>query len=114
MVILPSAFACWGAPWVEATSNQSVSTGVIRLVLVLMGGFAMVVPGARGRLQGLLVPGATALVIAGLAQLSSGLNAVPRWLALAVVGAGLIFAGARLEVLRKRGREVRDYLATLH
>jgi len=39
---------------------------------------------------------------------------VPRWLALAVVGAALILAGARLEVLRKRGREVRDYLATLH
>ena len=114
MVILPSALACWGAPWVEATSNQSVATGVVRLVLVLAGGFAMVVPGARGRLQGLLVPGVTALVIAGVAQLSSGLSAVPRWLALAVVGAGLILAGARLEVLRKRGREVRDYLATLH
>ncbi|MEI7779091.1 MAG: hypothetical protein WCJ42_06650 [Actinomycetes bacterium] len=114
VAIVPSALACWGAPWVVAESNQATSAALLRLILVLAVGFAMVVPGARGRLQGLLVPGVAGLVLAGGAQLSSGLSAVPRWLALAVVGAALILAGARLEVLRKRGREVRDYLATLH
>jgi hypothetical protein len=47
-------------------------------------------------------PAAAALVIAGTAELWGSTHVLPRWLVLAVVGAALLLAGARIEWLRDR------------
>ena len=65
---LPSAIACWAAPWI--TDNGGPATEhIVRLVLVLgLSGLAAIA-GARLRLAGLFWPAAAALVIAGTAEL---------------------------------------------
>jgi hypothetical protein len=111
--LLPSAFACWAAPWVNDVEGQSTGTALVRLVTVLGLGLAGLAFGARLRTAGLVVPSAVALVLAGAAQIWGGLAAMPRWVALALAGAALIIVGARLERLRGRGRELGDFVDSL-
>jgi hypothetical protein len=98
---LPSAIACWAAPWITDTGGPSTEH-IVRLVLVLgLSGLAAIA-GARLRLAGLFWPAAAALVVAGTAELWGSTHVLPRWLVLAVVGAALLLAGARIEWLRDR------------
>ena len=69
--------------------------------------------GGRWQLGGLLIPGAVALVIAALGQLSRGLATLPRWIGLAIAGTLLIVAGARVEALRRSGRRVIGWVGQL-
>jgi hypothetical protein len=71
---------------------------------VLVVGAAVLVVGVRLRAGGLVLPAATAVAIAALAQVWTGLQGLPRWLALALVGVVLVAAGARFEWVRAEGR----------
>jgi len=113
MALLPSAFACWGAPWVADATEQTSGEGLIRLVALLVVGVAVVGVGARRRSSGLLLPGTAALAVTAAAQTWGGLSALPRWLALGLAGATLIVLGARLEWLRQRGHQARTFVGTL-
>jgi hypothetical protein len=113
VALLPSAFSCWGAPWVDDFSDQSTTEATVRLLLVLVASVAVVVVGSQLRLSGLLVPGAAALVIVGTAQVWTGLLGMPRWLGIAVAGTVLFVGGARIEWLRARGRRARRFVDDL-
>ena len=114
MALLPSAFACWAAPWVVGSAGQTSNEALTRLVTVLVVGVTVVTVGAHLRLSGLLLPSAVALGVAGAAQLYGTLAAMPRWLALGLAGAALVIVGARLEWLRGRGLQVRTFVGSLH
>ena len=89
------------APWITDTGGPTTEH-IVRLVLVLsLCGLAAIV-GARLRLAGLFWPAVVALVIAGAAELWGSTHVLPRWVVLAVVGAALLLAGARIEWLRDR------------
>ena len=113
VALLPSAVAGWGAPWVTDLTDQSTTVGLIRLLAVLAAASLAVIVGVRKQVFGLVVPGAAALVLIAAAQVWSGLAATPRWLAIAVVGTGLLAVGARLEWLRGQGRDLRHYVSGL-
>lgn len=109
--LIPSALACWIAPW--ALGGGQAGGHLVRLGLVLATSLAAVVAGARWRLGGLLLPGAAALVIAALAQVYSGLANLPRWIGLGIAGTLLIVAGARIEALRREGRRAAGWVGDL-
>jgi hypothetical protein len=48
-----------------------------------------------------------------LAQVWTGLQGLPRWLALAMVGAALVAAGARFEWVRAEGRRASAWVRGL-
>jgi hypothetical protein len=109
LALLPSALATWGAPWV--TGSDDDPTGhLVRLVLVLAVGGALAVVGARMSALGALLPAVSALVVAAAAQLWTGLEALPRWVALGLVGALLVLAGARFEWVRSEGRRAHAWM----
>lgn len=109
LALLPSALATWGAPWV--TGSDDDPTGhLVRLVLVLAVGGALAVVGARMSALGALLPAVSALVVAAAAQLWTGLEALPRWVALGLVGGLLVLAGARFEWVRNEGRRAHAWM----
>ncbi len=114
MALLPSAIACWAAPWVVEATDQAPTEALARMVAVLVVSVVVVALGAHLRLAGLLVPGSVALGVAGAAQVWGGLIAVPRWLALGLAGATLVTLGARIEWLRGEGRTLRRFAGSLH
>jgi hypothetical protein len=103
VALVPSAVAAWSAPWVTG-ADEPVGLPLLRLVLVLVVGAAVLVVGVRLRWGGLVLPAAAAVTLAALAQVWTGLQGLPRWLALAVVGGVLVAAGARFEWVRAEGR----------
>jgi hypothetical protein len=103
VALVPSALVTWSAPWVTG-SAAPVGPSLLRLLLVLVVGAAVLVVGVRLRAGGLVVPAAVAVALAALAQVWTGLQGLPRWLALALVGAVLVAAGARFEWVRAEGR----------
>ncbi len=111
--LLPSAVATWSAPWVAEVSGEPVGEHLLRLVLVLAGSALVLVIGVRRRAAGLVVPAAVALGLAGFAQLWTGLQALPRWVALAAVGAALVLTGARFEWVRSEGRRASAWVRGL-
>ncbi len=113
MALLPSAAATWLAPWAVDLWSETTTTHLLRLAAVLVGGVLAVVLGARHHLAGLFVPGSIALVIAGGAQLWSGLETLPRWGGLAIAGTLLVVAGARIEWLRHEGRRAVGWVGDL-
>jgi hypothetical protein len=80
---------------------------------VLVVSAVLLVAGVRRRAGGLLWPGAVGLALAGSAQLWGGLQSLPRWVALALVGGSLVLAGARFERLRSEGRRARAWAQEL-
>jgi hypothetical protein len=98
---------------VSGEDLDTVGWPLLRLVLVLVVSAAVLVLGVRLHSLGLVVPAAAAVLLAGLAQLWTGLQALPRWLALALVGAALVAAGARFEWVRAEGRRARGWLREL-
>lgn len=104
VALLPSAIATWAAPWALDVSELGTTWHLVRLGGVLVAGVAAAVVGARLRLGGLLIPAAVALLTAASAQVWSGLSTLPRWVGLAIAGALLVVAGARIEHLRAQGR----------
>lgn len=109
VALLPSALATWGAPWV--TDSDDDPTGhLLRLVLVLTVSGVLAVVGARMHALGVLLPAACALVVAAGAQVWTGLETLPRWVALGLVGALLVLAGARFEWVRSEGRRARAWM----
>jgi hypothetical protein len=103
VALVPSALATWSAPWVSGV-DQPVGPPLLRLALVLVVGAALLVVGVRLRAGGLVLPAAAAVSVAALAQVWSGLQGLPRWLAMALVGVALVAAGARFEWVRAEGR----------
>lgn len=113
MALIPSAFATWDAPWSPGTANGDVTSSLVRLSAVLIAGGIATIAGARRGLAGLLIPGALALAIVGVGQVWTALANLPRWIALALAGAALILAGARVEWLRGQGARAGHWLGTL-
>ncbi len=113
VALIPSAFFCWGAPWVSDGNDQTTGEAAVRLVVVLIAGVSVVAVGARTRLAGLFLPGALALGIVGGAQVWTGLAALTRWFAIGLAGATLFILGARIEWVRRGGREARTFVASL-
>jgi hypothetical protein len=99
VALIPSALATWGATWVTHRSGASTEH-IVRLVVVLLAGTAGIIAGARQGRAGLFLPAAAAVAIAGAAQVFTSLDALPRWVALATVGAILLASGAHIEWLR--------------
>ena len=106
VALLPSAFATWLSPWVSDVSGEATEH-VVRLVVVLVVGGVLMVVGARQHAPGVLLPASAAVLVAGTAQLWTGLATLPRWVALALVGMLLVLAGARFEWVRDEGRRAR-------
>lgn len=113
MALIPSAVATWAAPWAWDVSNLDSSWHLARLGATLCVCVIAVVTGARLNLGGLLVPAATALIIAAGAQVWSGLSNLPRWFGLAIAGTLLVLAGARIEWLRRESRRAAGWLEGL-
>lgn len=115
VALVPSALACWSAPWVDPAGGDGgpAAEDLARLVVVLVVSAVLLVVGVRTRSAGLVWPGAVALTLAASAQLWGGLQTLPRWLALAVVGGALVLAGARFEWVRSEGRRARAWAREL-
>ena len=109
VALLPSAFAAWLSPWVSDVSGGATEH-VVRLVVVLVVGGVLMVVGARQHAAGVLVPSAAAVLVAGTAQLWTGLATLPRWVALALVGVLLVLAGARFEWVRDKSGRARRWV----
>ena len=105
VALIPSALASWFEPWSQPS--------LIRFLVVMTAGLVLLLIGVRGHILGLVVPSAIAIGITAVAQLFATLDLLPRWLALAIVGAALIVAGARLEWLRDRRRDTQEWLESL-
>ncbi|MFE9245198.1 SCO7613 C-terminal domain-containing membrane protein [Nocardiopsis sp. NPDC006938] len=90
---------------------------VWRVPAVLAVGLAVVVWGLRQRLSAALALGGLALLVTSLRAFGPPLwelgQMTPNWLPFAVVGALLLFVGARYEASLTRLRRVRQYLARL-
>lgn len=109
VALLPSAVATWVAPWVLGPTNAATEH-LVRLGLVLGIGGVLMVLGARKHWLGVLLPASAAVLVAGVSQLWTALDALPRWVALASVGILLVLAGARFEWLRDEGRKARTWV----
>ncbi|MGB9375236.1 MAG: hypothetical protein WCA82_13895 [Jiangellales bacterium] len=109
VALLPSALATWFSPWVSSLSGDTTEH-VVRLVVVLVVGGVLMVVGARQHALGLLLPASGAVLVAGSAQVWTGLATLPRWIALALVGTLLVLAGARFEWVRDEGRRARTWM----
>jgi hypothetical protein len=96
MAALPSA--------VLACAQASTEHGALRSALVIVGGAALGVLGARLRVKAALLVGLVAAIAAGLGQAVAFGDLVPRWLALAVAGALLVGSGFSTERLGRVGR----------
>ena len=103
--LLPSALVIWDEPWSTAS--------LARFLIVMLAGVVCLLLGVRGHLLGLVVPATLAVSIAATAQLWATLDTLPRWLALALAGAALIGAGARIEWVREKRQETSAWLRTL-
>ena len=77
---------------------------VLRAVLVGVSAFALVLVGAQRRLQAPLVLGAIVLLVLGIDTLGPAAARLPRWIALAVPGAILLWVGATFERRREAAR----------
>jgi hypothetical protein len=86
--------------------------GLARPLAVTAAALAVLLAGARSRLQAPMVLGAGALLIVGLDALWPVAARVPRWAAIGTVGILLLWLGAtaerRLTQLREAGRRFRD------
>ncbi len=91
MALLPSALSAFG----EAVTGQGPTRGL----LVLAAGAVMVVAGAVIRWQAPFLVGLAGALVAGLGQLWSLADLVPRWVALALAGALLVGAGFGFELI---------------
>lgn len=109
VALLPSALATWFSPWVSSLSSGTTEH-VVRLVVVLVVGGVLMVIGARHHALGVLLPASAAVLVAGSAQVWTGLATLPRWIALALVGTLLVLAGARFEWMRDEGRRARTWV----
>lgn len=109
VALLPSAVATWFSPWVSSLTGDTTEH-VVRLVVVLVVGGVLMVVGARQHALGLLLPASAAVLVAGSAQVWTGLATLPRWIALALVGTLLVLAGARFEWVRDEGRRARTWM----
>jgi hypothetical protein len=103
--LVPSAVALWPDPW----SGQSL----VRFLAVLGVGTVLLVVGVRRSLLGVVAPAALALCIAGTAEVWETLDLFPRWVALTLAGAVMLFLGARIEWLKRGGEQVGHWLGTL-
>lgn len=112
VALLPSAAATWLAPWVLDTQDDP-GQHLIRLGLVLAVGAVAMVLGVHQHWLGVLLPASAAVLLATLAQVWTGLDALPRWAALAIAGTLLVLAGARFEWLRGEGRKARTWVRQL-
>ena len=109
VALVPSALAAWNSPWVQHTSAPA-REHLVRLLLVLAFGVTLACVGAMRHKAGLVLPGAAAVLAAGSAQVWTSVAALPRWIALALAGALLLGAGARLEWLRRTGDAASGWL----
>lgn len=109
VALLPSALATWFSPWVSSVSSDTTEH-VVRLIGVLVVGGVLMVVGARRHALGVLLPASAAVLVAGSAQVWTGLATLPRWIALALVGTTLVLAGARFEWMRDEGRRARTWV----
>ncbi len=109
VALLPSAVMAWAAPWVQ-DGNDDPTAHLVRLVAVLVVGTVACIAGARRHSLGLFLPAAASLLVAAAAQLWTGLDALPRWMALGLAGVLLVVTGARFEWVRGEGSRARTWM----
>ena len=104
---MPSALAVWDI-WLSTDFYD-----LLRVSVVILTATACVIVGALTRLAGLLWPGLlSAMTALAPTVLVAGLL-FGAWIPLLIGGVVLIFVGARLEKLRRAGREVAVWIAHL-
>ncbi|HAS08362.1 MAG TPA: hypothetical protein DCR52_03765, partial [Actinobacteria bacterium] len=74
----------------------------------------LAIVGGRNHWAGVFWPGVAAVIVISVAQIADVAALLPQWVSLAVVGVGLLIAGARWESVRLRGHRTRQWAGTLH
>ena len=99
----------------SAGAGAAPSTqALIRIVSFLILGLVLAILGGRNHWAGVFWPGVVAVIVIAIAQITDVAALLPQWVSLAVVGVGLLVAGARWESVRLRGRRTRQWAGTLH
>ena len=99
----------------SAGAGQAPSTqALIRIVSFLILGLVLAIVGGRNHWAGVFWPGVVAVIVIAVAQIADVASLLPQWVSLAVVGVGLLVAGARWESVRLRGHRTRQWAGTLH
>ncbi|NLT53028.1 MAG: hypothetical protein GXX79_00340 [Actinomycetales bacterium] len=97
MAALPSALLAFA----QAADGRAP----LRAALVILGGTALGILGARFRVRAALLVGLAAALLAGLGQVGALADLVPRWIAMGVAGTLLLVAGFSAERLARAGRQ---------
>lgn len=86
---------------------------VLRPLLVLAAGAAVLLLGVSRRWQAPLVIGSLGLAVVAVSQLAPWAVGLPRWLSFGTVGLVLLVLGARYEERRRNARRAVDWVAAL-
>lgn len=112
-----SSWAAYGtglALALEPTLYMTLSDPALTRPLLLgAGAFAVVLVGARARLQAPLLLGGATLAIDALVQIAPLAGSLPRWVSIAVVGAILLLVGATYEQRLRDLRKLQDHIEAL-
>ena len=92
-------------PAAKPTANRS---------LLLLPILLLVAVGAWREWAGFVYPGLVALALVTLPVLVQFAQDLPGWVPLTLVGLALLALGARLEAARRRGGQLRHWVAHLH
>jgi hypothetical protein len=100
----PALLMALGPATVAAVGESRMGDSATRPVVVILVGVLLAAAGAGARLRAPVLIGGAAGVITGLAQLSTVIDLVPRWVVLGIGGALLLAAGFGYEALFRVGR----------
>jgi hypothetical protein len=113
VAVLDDTASRWFTAAFGADADPSVGPLLRSLVLLIVAA-ALAVIGGRQGWAGVFWPGLVVLFVLVAAQLVDVATLVPDWIVLAVVGAGLVAAGARWEWIARNRRRTRAWIGSLH
>ncbi len=116
----------WNSSWLVAAPAVGLATiptaavawqdGTVgwRVWFALIVGGLLVAVGSRYEWAGLVYPGLASLGLVTVPVLVQWAQDLPGWVPLSLVGVALLLIGARLEAARRRGGQLRHWVAHLH
>ena len=107
-LVLPSGFLA-----LDISYGPASSVALIRSVVLLGGGVAVIAAGARLRVAAFVLAGTVAAGFATIGHLIAFSDLLPRWVSLAASGLLLLAVGARWEWLRSRQTEAENWVGAL-